>query len=134
MLTRSSIVLSKKSGSEIFSLLFVLFSLLPRFAAAQDVFAFMDTVIDWLLMLIPVLMSLAVVYFLWGLVKFIKNAADEKQHEDGKNIMVWGMIALFVMTAIWGIIGYLQYSLGFQDVQDPGDAPHLPGGSLDFFG
>ena len=26
--------------------------------------------------------------------------------------MIWGMIAIFVMVAFWGIIGYVQNSLG----------------------
>ncbi|OGZ17375.1 MAG: hypothetical protein A2494_00725 [Candidatus Lloydbacteria bacterium RIFOXYC12_FULL_46_25] len=68
----------------------------------QDVVAF----------LIPVLLSLAVLVFFWGLVKYIANASDEASKESGKTLMIWGMIAIFVMVAFWGIIGYVQNSLG----------------------
>lgn len=62
--------------------------------------------------LIPLLITLAVVVFFWGLVKYIMSASDEAAKEGGKNLMIWGMIALFVMVAFWGIIGYFQQSLG----------------------
>ncbi|HSE35561.1 MAG TPA: hypothetical protein VLB83_05590 [Candidatus Paceibacterota bacterium] len=62
--------------------------------------------------LIPVLMSLAVLVFFWGLVKYIASASDEAAKESGKTLMIWGMIALFVMVAFWGIIGYFQTALG----------------------
>jgi Na+/proline symporter len=61
--------------------------------------------------LIPFLMTAAVVVFLWGLVKFISEASDESAKAGGKNLMVWGMITLFVMVAFWGIIAYFQTSL-----------------------
>lgn len=62
--------------------------------------------------LIPLLLSLAVLVFFWGLVKYIANASDEAAKESGKTLMIWGMIAIFVMVAFWGIIGYVQNSLG----------------------
>lgn len=62
--------------------------------------------------LIPLLLSIAVLLFFWGLVKYIANASDEAAKESGKTLMIWGMIALFVMVAFWGIIGYVQQSFG----------------------
>ncbi|MDP2598813.1 MAG: hypothetical protein Q8P49_03220 [Candidatus Liptonbacteria bacterium] len=62
--------------------------------------------------LIPLLLAVAVLLFLWGLVKFIANIGDETARAAGKSLMVWGMIALFVMVSFWGIIGYVQESLG----------------------
>lgn len=74
-----------------------------------DTLAWLKDVIDFL---IPLLLTLAVLVFFWGLVKFIMNASDEAAKESGKNLMIWGMIALFVMVAFWGIIGYVADSLG----------------------
>ena len=62
--------------------------------------------------LIPVMMALAVLAFFWGLVKYIASASDEAAKEGGKTLMIWGMIALFVMVALWGILGYVQTQLG----------------------
>jgi uncharacterized membrane protein YidH (DUF202 family) len=62
--------------------------------------------------LIPIMMALAVLAFFWGLVKYIANASDESAKESGKTLMIWGMIALFVMVALWGILGWVQGQLG----------------------
>jgi hypothetical protein len=58
------------------------------------------------------MMALAVLAFFWGLVKYIASASDEAAKESGKNLMIWGMIALFVMVALWGILGWVQSNLG----------------------
>jgi ABC-type Fe3+-siderophore transport system permease subunit len=61
---------------------------------------------------IPVVIGLAFLFFLWGLMKFILVAGDEKAKEEGKRIMIWGTIALFVMVSIWGIVNIIQGDFG----------------------
>lgn len=55
--------------------------------------------------------ALAVVAFLSGMVKFIwaaRNGDAGKGVENGKQFMLWGLIALFVMFSVWGIIIFVQ--------------------------
>ncbi|HCC06023.1 TPA: hypothetical protein DEP94_01515 [Candidatus Nomurabacteria bacterium] len=55
--------------------------------------------------------TLAVVVFLWGMVNFIwsaRNGDAGKGVENGKQFMVWGLITLFVMFSVWGIIIFVQ--------------------------
>jgi hypothetical protein len=78
-------------------------------------------------LVIPLLMSLAVVAFFWGLVKYIANADDEGAKESGKTLMIWGMVALFVMVAFWGIIGYFQDAIGLTGKVKVSDAPAVGG-------
>ncbi len=59
-------------------------------------------------LLIPVAFSLAVLFFFWGLGKFIFYAGSDVQRAEGKQIMIWGVVALFVMASIWGIINFFQ--------------------------
>ena len=73
--------------------------------------------------MVPLLLAVAIVLFFWGLVKFIANASDEAARESGKNLMIWGMIAIFVMVAFWSIIGYVQSSLGVSGNINTGSAP-----------
>jgi len=62
--------------------------------------------------LIGVLVGLALLAFFWGLAKFIFRAGgDEKAVEEGKKIMKWGLIALFIMISVWGIISFIQSEL-----------------------
>ena len=63
--------------------------------------------------LIPLVFSLALLFFFWGVAKYIWSAGDAK--EEGKKIMVWGVISLFVMSSIWGIITVLKSDLGIGD-------------------
>jgi hypothetical protein len=84
----------------------------PTAAFATPLESTYTLVSNFLNALIPLLITLAVVVFFWGLVKYIMSASDEAAKEGGKNLMIWGMIALFVMVAFWGIIGYFQQSLG----------------------
>lgn len=74
-------------------------------------------------MLIPIVMGLAVLVFFWGLVKYISSTSDESSKLDGKNLMIWGMIALFVMVALWGILGWFQNELGLSGTITPSAAP-----------
>jgi hypothetical protein len=55
-----------------------------------------------------VIVALAFLTFLWGLARFILSAGDEKAIDDGKKIMLWGTIALFVMVSVWGIVEILE--------------------------
>ena len=68
-----------------------------------------SSVID---LLIPIVVGLALVAFFWGLVKFIYNAGSDTKREEGKQVMLWGIIALFIIVSIWGIIGFIQGELG----------------------
>ena len=53
------------------------------------------------------LVALAVVFFLYGILKYIARGDDEESQKKGKNIMIYGIIGLFVMVSFWGIVNIL---------------------------
>jgi hypothetical protein len=61
---------------------------------------------------IPLVASLALLAFFWGLFKFIAKADDSASHEEGRNLMIWGIVALFVMVAVWGLVNFIATNLG----------------------
>jgi len=69
--------------------------------------------LDLIKLILPVLMGAAVVVFFWGIVKFITKAGDEKAIKEGRSLMFWGLIALFVMLSFWGIMRFTYGELGF---------------------
>jgi len=71
--------------------------------------------------------GVALLVFLWGLAKFIFKSGDEKSHEEGMNLMKWGIVALFVMVSVWGIIGFMQNALGLP--QTPVTPSSTPAGT-----
>jgi hypothetical protein len=64
----------------------------------------------------------ALLVFFWGLVKFITKAGDEGAVEEGRRLMLWGIVALFVMVSVWGLVQFLNTELGI----GTGNAPAIP--------
>src|SRR3989344_5496328 len=66
---------------------------LPALASAQtitDTLGFISTILNGL---IGLFITLAIVVFFWGLVKYLWSMSNEDAHE-GLKIMFWGLIAL----------------------------------------
>lgn len=81
--------------------------------------------VDLMTALMPVILGLALLSFFWGLVKFVSKAGDAKSHADGKNLIVWGLIGIFVMLSFTGIIYFFYSDLGF-NASHPFGLPTLP--------
>ena len=63
--------------------------------------------------LIPIAFALILLFFFWGLAKYVLGDAEDK--EKAKNLMIWGVIALFVAASIWGLVAFLQQVFGVSD-------------------
>ena len=74
---------------------------------------------DVLNRLIPVLIAVALVVFFWGLIQYIRT------HKGGKDIMIAGLVGLFIMVSVWGIIRIAQNSLGVGGGGSP-TVPQVP--------
>ena len=74
-------------------------------------------------MALPIVMGIALLVFIWGLVKFIWGGADVKA--EGKNLMIWGIVALFIMVAIWGIVNFLAEAVGVTPSATPRVVPRI---------
>lgn len=73
--------------------------------------------------LLPIVVALALLFFFWNLVKFIFNAGDDEARAEGKKSMLWGILTLFIIVSIWGIIGFLGTATGI----DQGGSAPVPG-------
>jgi hypothetical protein len=54
--------------------------------------------------MLPIVVALTMLIFFWGLVGMIRGSGDEAKVEEGKKLMVWGVVALFVMVSFVGIL------------------------------
>lgn len=73
-----------------------------------------DIFVELIRTALPVIAGFALLVFIWGLVKFIfRIGGDEKAVEDGKKLMIWGLIALFVLLSFMGILAFLYRDFGF---------------------
>lgn len=95
-------------------LILVLTLLTPSisYAALGGVRGLLIGVTGLLNLFIRVVFGFAVLFFFWGTGQFILNAGVEKTRNEGKQKMLWGIIALFVMVSIFGIIRFAGSALG----------------------
>ena len=48
------------------------------------------------------------VFFFYGLVKYIR----EPEIDEGKKVMIAGILSLFIMVSIWGLVNLAQNAFG----------------------
>lgn len=54
--------------------------------------------------LVGLLFAVALLYFLWGVFQYVRNAeSDEKRSEGGRTIM-WGLVGMLIMVSAYGFI------------------------------
>lgn len=85
-------------------------ALTPFVVSAQGIQGLIGTAIGIITGLIPLIIGLAVLLFLWGVLRyvFMKDDSDKK---EARNFMMWGIIALFVMVSVWGLVNILDQTL-----------------------
>lgn len=89
---------------------------LPALAGAASLLDTLALVNTFLNALIGVFITLAIVVFFWGLITYLAKSGGEGKSE-GLQIMLWGIIAIFVMVSIWGIIRLLQSTFNVTSTQ-----------------
>jgi len=57
--------------------------------------------------LMPFIVALAVLFFMWGVFQFVKSAGNEDERTEGRNRMIYGIIGIFVMVSVWGFVNLL---------------------------
>ena len=85
---------------------------MPAIALAQDANIILLKVGVILGQATPLVVALAVLFFFWGLAMYILNAGDEEKRDKGRSIMIWGVIALFVMVSVWGLVRIIGNTFG----------------------
>jgi hypothetical protein len=61
---------------------------------------------------IYLLFVLALVYFLYGVFEFVKNAENPEKRAEGGQHILWGLIGMFIMLSVKGIINLLMGTFG----------------------
>jgi hypothetical protein len=81
-----------------------------RFGSLQqlgmEIIRFMETII------VPFIMAMALLAFLWGVLQFIRKGNEPAEREQGRQFMLWGIIGLAVMASVWGLVRILTNTIG----------------------
>ena len=69
----------------------------------------LDNIVNPLVML---MIGIAVIYFLWGVFEFIRNAESSEERKKGGMHMLYGALGLFVMVTAYGILNLILGTIG----------------------
>ena len=101
-ISAKSLYIMRKFGAAL-AVISLAFPALASAATLLDTLALANTFLN---AAIGLFITLAIVVFFWGLIRYVLAAGEAKA--EGLQIMLWGVIAIFVMVSIWGIIRLLQ--------------------------
>lgn len=60
----------------------------------------------------PLLISISVIVFIIGVIKYVSKGDDSSAREEGRNFIIYGLVGLFVIVSVWGLVGVLQGTFG----------------------
>lgn len=70
--------------------------------------------------LVPLLIAVAFIVFLWGIYKyFIYSADNDTERAKGKTFALYGIIGLVIIFSVWGIVNVFMDTLKFDDNNAP---------------
>lgn len=71
------------------------------------------------------LVGLTVLVFMYGLMRYMfKGASSDTARTEGRKLMLWGLIGIFVMVSVWGLVGVLSATIGHQSRAVPQFEPN----------
>jgi len=91
----------------------------PFIALAQTVELWLLTVIPILNFVVQILLVIATAVFLWGVIQYLTAGADEERRASARSLMIYGLIALAVIIAVWGIVTVLVNTFAVNKVGIP---------------
>lgn len=79
----------------------------------------------WINLIIPIVIGLAVLIFIWGVVQYVV-AKEEEAKTEGRDKMIYGLIGLAVIVSVWGLVAVLKNSFGISNTASI-QVPCIPG-------
>lgn len=76
--------------------------------------------------LVPVVIGLAMLVFLWGVLRYVVAEGDPEKRSEARGFMIWGIVALAVMVSVWGLVKLLQGTLGLGSDSSAPTSPSIP--------
>lgn len=81
-------------------------------APPRDFKGLVDIFLNIINILVVLIFTLTFIVFMWGIIKgWIVGGGDTEGVENGKQVLLTGVIALVIMSSVWGILYLLRSSL-----------------------
>lgn len=76
--------------------------------------------------IVPLVFAIAFLVFIWGVFTyFIASGENDEKRENGKKLMLYGLVGFFLMVSVWGLVNILLNT--FQLNQNVPNLPQAPG-------
>ena len=75
---------------------------------------------------VPLIIGIAGLVFIWGLVSYVTAGGDEEKKKTARDTMVYGIIVLFVMVSVWGLVNILVGTFGLNNATSPAPTNFIP--------
>lgn len=90
-----------------------------RFMVNRTLGGVIEQITALLAMVIPIMMMLALIYFIYGLAEYIKESGDTGKITEGRTRMIWGVLAMFVIISVWGLVRFLDETFKLDNREMP---------------
>lgn len=87
---------------------------MPMMAFAVTISDVITNITQIINTLVPLVIAIGVLLFLIGVVNYIRAGDDEEKRKNSRNMMIYGIIGLFVMVSIWGLVALLNNTFGIE--------------------
>ena len=84
------------------------------------------TIRDILNSAIPFIVGLAIFVIIWGIFNYIAHGAEEEKRAEGKKFILFGIIGVFIMLSVWGLVNILLSTFTLENTIDAGAIPRVP--------
>ncbi|KND49467.1 MAG: hypothetical protein AB203_00055 [Parcubacteria bacterium C7867-008] len=92
------------------ALAFPFLALAQTVNSVQDLASFVISLINNVA--VPFVFAVAFIVFIWGVFRtFILGGSDPKKREEGKALMIWGIVGFALMVSVWGLVRILTGSV-----------------------
>ncbi len=69
-------------------------------------------ILGYLTSIAKLLIGFAVVGFLYGVLQYVFSGGNEEKRTEGIKFMTYGIVGLFVMVSVWGLVTILTGTFG----------------------
>jgi len=75
-----------------------------------------DKILSILNYVVIFVVSLGLLVFLYGLFTYLTNYSDEKKRTESLQYIFYGILGLFIMVSVWGLVGLITGTFGLEKI------------------
>lgn len=61
--------------------------------------------------IIPLMITVAVAMFIFGIVRYIAKADNQGEHQKMREFILWSLLAIFIILSVWAILYFVGNTL-----------------------